>query len=103
VLPKLELTLSNTSVWEITSSPKKLEAWEMVYTMEEGQLLRLWSVIRCFEVIRGVQDPIAQSEILTRAQMLLMAFVLELKPSPEVHTGSATLGREPDQTVKLAA
>jgi hypothetical protein len=37
----------------------------MVYTVEEGQLLRLWSVIRCFEVIQETQDPVAQSEILT--------------------------------------
>jgi hypothetical protein len=75
----------------------------MVYTMEEGQLLRLWSVIRCFEIIRGVQDPVAQSEILTKAQMLLTAFVVDLKPSSEEHTGSATLGSGLDQTVRLAA
>jgi hypothetical protein len=75
----------------------------MVYTMEEGQLLRLWSVIRCFEVIRDIQDPVAQSEILTRAQILLTAFVLDLKPSSEEHTGSVTLGRGLDQTVRFAA
>ena len=75
----------------------------MVYTLEEGQLLRLWSVIRCFEVIRESQDPVAQSEILTKAQILLTAFVVDLKPSSEEHTGSATLGGAIDQTVRLAA
>jgi hypothetical protein len=75
----------------------------MVYTMEEGQLLRLWSVIRCFEVIREIQDPVAQSEILTKAQILLTAFVLDLKPSSEEHSGSSMLRPGLDQTVRLAA
>jgi hypothetical protein len=75
----------------------------MVYTIDERQLLRVWSAIRCFEVIREIQDPVAQSEILTKAQILLTAFVLDLKPSCGEHTGSATLGRGLDQTVRLAA
>jgi len=75
----------------------------MVYTMEEGQLLRLWSVIRCFEVIREIQDPTPRSEILTKEQILLTAFVLDLKPSSEEHTRSATLRRGHDQTVRIAA
>jgi hypothetical protein len=54
----------------------------MVYTMDEGQLLRVWAVICCFGEIREIQDPIIQSEILTNAQILLTAFVLELQPLP---------------------
>jgi hypothetical protein len=38
-----------------------------VYTMDERQLLRLWSVIRCFAEIRESDDPITKSEILTKA------------------------------------
>jgi hypothetical protein len=75
----------------------------MVYTMDEGQLLRVWSVIRCFEEIREITDPLMQSEILTDAQILLTAFVLDLKPLPEYQTGPTTLTTGPDQRVKFDA
>ena len=52
----------------------------MIYTMDEHQLLRLWSVIRCFAQIREINNPAAQSEILTKAQIILTAFVFDLKP-----------------------
>jgi hypothetical protein len=41
---------------------KEAEAREMIYTIDERQLLRVWSVICCFAEIRKIQDPIAQSE-----------------------------------------
>jgi hypothetical protein len=53
----------------------------MVYTMEEGQLFRLWTVVRSFEVIRETPDPVTQSEILTKAQIQLTAFILDLHPA----------------------
>lgn len=52
----------------------------MLYTMDEGQLLRVWSVIRCFSEIREIADPLVQSEVLIGTQLLLTAFVLELQP-----------------------
>jgi hypothetical protein len=76
---------------------------KMVYTMDEGQLLRVWAVICCFGEIREIQDPIVQSEILTNAQILLTAFVLELQPLPGDQTSSATLRADPAQMVKLDA
>jgi hypothetical protein len=61
----------------------------MVYTMDESQLLRVWAVICCFAEIREIQNPIIQAEILTNAQILLTAFVLELQPLPRDQTSSA--------------
>jgi hypothetical protein len=52
----------------------------MLYTMNQCQLLRLWSVMHCFTQIREINDPVTQSEILTNAQVLLTAFVIDLKP-----------------------
>jgi hypothetical protein len=55
----------------------------MVYTMDEHQLLRLWSVIRCFAEIRENNDPITKSEILTKAQIILTAIAFDLMPLVE--------------------
>jgi hypothetical protein len=52
----------------------------MLYGVDEGQLLRVWTVIRCFAEMRRIEDPIIQSEILTHAQILLTAFVFDLEP-----------------------
>src|ERR1700758_246953 len=52
---------------------------EMVYRINEHQLLRVWSVISSFSRIREIDDPLAQSEILTNAQMLFTAFVFDLE------------------------
>ena len=52
----------------------------MLYTMDQRQLLRLWSVMHCFTQMREINDPVTQSEILTNAQVLLTAFVIDLKP-----------------------
>jgi hypothetical protein len=58
--------------------------WEqkMIYVVDERQLLRVWSVIRCFGEIREIKDPAIRSEVLTEAQILLTAFVQELQPMP---------------------
>jgi len=64
---------------------------EMVYQVDGNQLLRLWSVISCFEVLREVQDPSVQSTVITKAQTLLTAFVLDLTPLPQEKDKSATL------------
>jgi hypothetical protein len=76
---------------------------EMVYTIEEGQLLRLWTVIRYFGVIREIQDPVAQAEILTDAQILLTAFVLDLQPAGGDQTSSAPPRTGLDRIVTFGA
>jgi hypothetical protein len=63
----------------------------MIYVMDERQLLRVWSVIRCFGEIREIKDPAIRSEVLTEAQILLTAFVQELQPMP--HQASSTMLR----------
>jgi hypothetical protein len=52
----------------------------MLYAVDEGQLLRLWSVISYFESMRQIEGPIAQLEIFTNAQILLTAYILDLQP-----------------------
>jgi hypothetical protein len=54
----------------------------MLYTLDHGQLLRIWTVIRYLGIIREIRDPTAQAEVLTDAQILLTACVLDLEPVP---------------------
>src|SRR5882757_1570343 len=54
---------------------KQIEVAEMIYEMDKRQLLRLWSVLSSFGEIRVTKDPIIQSEILRRAQIVLTDFV----------------------------
>jgi hypothetical protein len=61
-------------------SQQEIGAKNMSYTMDQCQLLRLWSVMHCFTQMREINDPVTQSEILTNAQVLLTAFVIDLKP-----------------------
>ena len=42
----------------------------MIYELDKRQLLRLWSVLSSFGEIRETKDPIIQSEILRRAQLV---------------------------------
>jgi hypothetical protein len=79
------------------------KTWKMVYSVDENQLLKLWSVICCFEAMRVVQDPTVRSEILTNAQTFLTAFVLDLKPSPGDEASSATPSASLDQMVTFDA
>jgi hypothetical protein len=76
---------------------------EMVYTMDEGQLFRVLTAIRFLGEIREVEDPTDQAEILTDIQILLTAFVLDLKLLPADRTNPPTLGTHPVQMVKLDA
>ena len=71
---------------------------EMVYRINEHQLLRVWSVISSFSRIREIDDPLAQSEILTNAQMLFTAFVFDLEAVDVDQTAASA-----DQIVPIAA
>jgi len=53
-----------------------------MYTMDDRQLLKVWTAIRYLGAIREITDPTAQSEVLTEVQILLTAFVLDLKTLP---------------------
>jgi hypothetical protein len=53
----------------------------MVYTIDDGQLLGLWTVVRFLGVVREIPDEEGRSELLTHAQILLTEFVLGLRRS----------------------
>ena len=83
---------------------KKIGTKKMVYTLDECQLLRLWSVIHCFEQIREINDPVTQSEILTNAQKIFLTdFVIDLKPLVGDQTNSAAPRTSLDQIVTFDA
>jgi hypothetical protein len=63
----------------------------MLYTLDQGQLLRIRTVIRYLGIIREIPDPTAQAEVLTDAQILLTAFVLDLEPAPRDQANPITL------------
>ena len=75
----------------------------MLYTMDQGQLLRVWTAMRFLGEIREAKDPTAQSEIITDTQMLLTAFVIDLKPLVGDQTNSAPPRTSLDQIVTFDA
>jgi len=52
----------------------------LLYTLDQAQLLGLYSVIRLFGEIREAEDPGVRSEIVAEAETRLAAFLSELKP-----------------------
>ena len=62
----------------------------MVYTIDDRQLLKLWIAVSCLGHVNEIRDALARSELLTRAQVHLTAFVLDLQPLPCGLAGSAT-------------
>jgi len=75
----------------------------MIYEMDKRQLLRLWSVLSSFGEIQETKDPIIQSEILRRAQIVLTDFVFGLKRVPEDQTNTAALRGGRSQSVTFDA
>ena len=95
----LELTLAGTPPSEDEFRRKgKAGTNKMVYRINEHQLLRVWSVISSFSRIREIDDPLAQSEILTKAQMIFTAFVFDLEAVDADQTAARA-----DQIVPIAA
>lgn len=68
---------------------KQTRTEEMTYTIDDRQLLELWTVVSCLGHVREIPDPLVRSEILTRAQIRLTAFVLDLQPLPRDQVGAA--------------
>jgi hypothetical protein len=99
----VELTLSGTPRREYRPRCKRTGDEKMVYTVDEGQLPRVWTAISCFERIREIQDPTIRSEILTNAQILLTAFALGLQPLPGDQVISAPPRTSLDQIVTSGA
>ena len=76
-----------------------MEIGEIVYTVDERQLRKLWTVLSCLAHVREIIDPLARSEILIRAQIHLTAFTLDLQPVPRDVAGSR-LARRGHLTLK---
>jgi hypothetical protein len=51
------------------------------FRTDEAQLLGLWMVTRLLGEIRGIEQRVHQAELLTKAQILLTAFVLGFRPA----------------------
>jgi hypothetical protein len=50
------------------------------FRTDDAQLLGLWTATRLLGEIRGLDGGMDQAELLTKAQILLTAFVLGLEP-----------------------
>jgi hypothetical protein len=73
------------------------------FRTDETQLLGLWMVTRLLWEIRGVEQRVDQAELLTKAQILLTAFVLGLEPLGSDQTGSASPSAALGQAVRYDA
>ena len=61
----------------------------MEFRTDEAQLLGLWAATRLLGEIRDLEDPMDRTELLTKAEILLTAFVLGLEPLHSDRTISA--------------
>ena len=85
----MKLTPPGRSIQNMDSCRKQTGIADMVYTVDERQLLDLWTAISCLGDVREIPDPVVRSELLTQAQIHLTAFVLDLQPLPRGLAGSA--------------
>ena len=66
----------------------------MDFRTDDAQFLGLWTATRLLGEIRGLDGGMDQAELLTKAQILLTAFVLGLEPldSDQVSASQARAG-----------
>jgi len=69
----------------------------MIYTLDDGQLLSIWTVINQLGLIREMSDPADKSMLLTRAQALLTMLALEVSPAPQDRNDATTVGPRPNR------
>jgi hypothetical protein len=55
----------------------------MVYEIDRSQLFGLSTVARLLGEIREISDVADRSALLTKAQIILTAFIVDLEPLPE--------------------
>ena len=73
------------------------------FRTDEAKLLGLLMVTRLLGQIRGLKDQTDQAELLTKAQILLTAFVLGLEPLGSDQTSSASPRAGLDQMMTFDA
>ena len=62
----------------------------MEFRTDEAQLLGLWAATRLLGEIRGLENPGDQAELLTKAEILLTAFMVGLEPLGPDQASSAS-------------
>ena len=69
----------------------------MEFRTDEAQLLGLWAATRLLGEIRGLENRGDQAELLTKAQILLTAFMVGLEPlgPDQTSSGSPRAGLDP--------
>jgi hypothetical protein len=65
---------------------------EVHFRTDDAQLLGLWTAIRLLGESRGLEDRRLGAEFLTKAQILLTAFVIGLEPLGPDLAASAPVG-----------
>jgi hypothetical protein len=60
------------------------------FRTDEAQLLGLWAATRLLGAIHDLEDPMARAELLTKARILLTAFMVGLEPLGPDRTISAS-------------
>jgi hypothetical protein len=60
------------------------------FRTDEAQLLGLWAATRLLGEIRDLEEPMDRAELLTKAQILLTAFMVGLEPLGPDRTISAS-------------
>lgn len=55
----------------------------MVYEIDYSQLLSLFTVARLLGEVREIVDAANRLELLTKAQIILTAFIIDLEPLPK--------------------
>ena len=75
----------------------------MEFRTDDVQLLGLWTAARLLGVIRDVEHRGDQAELLTKAQILLTAFMVGLEPILPSQASSVALGGGRDKVARFDA
>ena len=82
--------------WSVANENRGPTAVE--FRTDDAQLLGLWTAIRMLGVIRQVEDRGDRAELLTRAEILLTAFMVGLEPALPSQASLVPLRVGGDQT-----
>jgi hypothetical protein len=92
VLMTLKVTAIRRKSVNSSGLPTKSKMIEMQFRTNDDQLLGLWTATRLIGEIRGLEDREGHDELVTKAQILLTAFLLGLEPLGPDPVSSAPVG-----------
>ena len=84
-------------------SPTKLRIVKVQFRIDHDQLLTLWTATRLIGEMRRLENRGGQDELLTKAQILLTAFLLGLEPLGPDLVSSVPVGIGRGQTARFDA